>query len=211
MIYALPYQSLDHIKTDIEIIKELDVEHISYYSLILEEHTVLNNMVNQGKITLPEEDLVGDMSDLINVELTKLGYSKYEISNYSKPGYESRHNLLYWNCEEYIGVGMRANGYLNSYRYQNQHTLNGYLHKGYKETKEFIDIEEQMKEYFLLGLRKTKGVSYSEFINRFNINPFDKFNLKKWIDKGLLEFKDDYICFTKVGIDLGNIVFEEFV
>lgn len=211
MIYGFPGQTLVDLKEDVKMLLKLDPTHISYYNLILEEHTVLHNLYRAGAIQLLEDDLLADMSDYITSVLNEKQYQHYEISNYAKEGYRSKHNLLYWNCESYIGIGMRANGYLNSIRYQNQHTLREYLINDFIETKEFIDLFERKKEFFLLGLRKVQGVSLSKYQNEFNSNPFLDFNLKKWVQNGLLIQEKDKLRFTKQGLLLGNLVFEEFV
>lgn len=211
MMYALPNQTLDDVKEDLNILGSLKIEHVSYYSLILEEHTVLNNLLNSKRITLPSDDLVGDMMDLIDITLPRYGFIHYEISNYAKPGFESKHNLIYWNCDPYLGIGMRACGYIDNKRYQNQHTLSSYMTKDFVEETTLLSKLDIQKEYFLLGLRKVEGVSISKFKAKFDEDPYKQFNLQKWIDLKLLETNGDMLRFSKKGMELGNLVFEEFI
>ena len=114
LIYGLPNQRLEDIKNDLNIFYALNIPHISYYSLILEDKTVFSYLIKNKKLELPDDDLVADMYDYISNDLEKNSYKHYEISNYSKAGFESKHNLLYWNQDEYVGVGLGASGFINN-------------------------------------------------------------------------------------------------
>ena len=211
MMYGLPNQDLSSVKNDLAIIKDLDIKHISYYSLILEDKTILSYELNNKLITIPDDDLTADMSDLVINTLEYLGFERYEISNYAKPNYQSKHNLLYWNKENYIGVGMAATSYVNHIRWTNTTNISKYINASYSPLVENLSIDDEKKEFFLMGLRKITGVNLNEYYYKYKENPILKFNLEKWINKGFLEINDSYLRFTKKGIDLGNIVFEEFI
>lgn len=211
MMYGLPKQDLTSLKNDLAIINELKIKHISYYSLILEDKTILSYELKNNLINIPDEDLIADMSDLVIKKLTDFGFERYEISNYAKSNYQSRHNLIYWNKEEYIGVGLGATSYLNHKRWTNTCNISKYINGILDPIIEKLSIEDEKKEFFLMGLRKIDGVNLAEYYNKYHENPILKFNLDKWIKKELLEINDSYLKFTKKGIDLGNIVFEEFI
>ena len=209
-IFGLPNQTINNVKKDLEMIKELDVAHISYYSLILEDKTVLQHQLDKKMISLPSDDETGEMFKLIIKTLKDYGYHHYEISNFSKPGYESKHNLIYWNLEEYVGLGMSAASYTNGVRKYNSKLLNNYL-KDCDIIKEEINKEDAMGEYFWLGLRKIDGVSVSEFKTKFDTDPFEKFDIAKLIDKKLLVVDGDFIKLTDFGLEHGNYVFSNFI
>ena len=147
--------------------------------------------------------------------LEKKGYIHYEISNFSKPNYESKHNLACWNQEEYIGFGLSSHSYLNNKRYSNTECLEKYIEKNGKDKTihEIQDNEAKMKEYMLLGLRKIDGIKISKFKNIFVENPIFKYKeqLNKLVKKELIEIGVDDIKLTNKGIDFANIVWEEFV
>ena len=210
-IYSLPFETIDTIKKELDEIKLLNIKHISFYDLIIEEKTKLYFDLKNNKVNLPSEDDNILMRDLIEEKLAEFGFNRYEISNYSKDGYESIHNLSYWDLEDYLGIGVNSHSLVDNKRFSNTPNLKEYL-----DSKTFIDIKEyyeydKKKEYFLMGLRKTKGVSIKEYKKINDIDIFKEFNLNKHIDEGLLEVDGDYLRFTKNGLHLGNIVFEEFV
>lgn len=209
-IFGLPYQTLEDVENDLKYIKELNVNHISYYSLILEDKTVMNNKLNNNEITLPEDDLTSQMYQLIINEMKKIGYHHYEISNFALDGYESKHNLLYWNLDEYLGLGMSASSLIDGYRITNSRLIDRYLENS-DIIKEQVDINISKGEFFWLGLRKMDGVNIKEYQNKFNSNPFEDFNIKELIDKNLLECNNDYLKLTPFGLEHGNYVFAYFI
>lgn len=211
MMYGLPKQDLASLRNDLAIIKDLNIKHISYYSLILEDKTILSYELNNKLMTIPDDDLTADMNDIVTKKLQEFGYIHYEISNYARPGYQSKHNLLYWNKEEYIGVGMAATSYVNHIRWTNTTNISKYINGIYQQVIEKLSIEDEKKEFFLMGLRKISGVNINEYYNKYHEDPILRFNLNKWINNGLLEIDNSYLRFTKRGINLGNIVFEEFI
>ncbi len=226
LIFGLPNQTLKDVENDLENIIELNPEHISTYSLIIEEDTKLSKMlkvvdINDAKerkeetvLKLPPEDIERKMYWRIKNTLEKNGYKHYEISNFAKKGYESKHNLNCWNQKEYLGFGVAASSYIDNVRYSNKKSLSEYMFNfKNKNIEEKQEREEKLKEYMMIGLRKIDGVSISEFEKNFSLNPlmYFRFEISKLSDQGLLEVDLDNIKLTKKGIDFANIVWEEFV
>ncbi len=210
MMYGLPGQTMEDIQADLTEILSLNVPHISYYSLILEEKTLLEYQLKHHQLTIPEDDLVADMALYINQVLKKNMFKHYEISNYAKEGYASIHNLGYWDTEPYIGVGAGACGYLNHKRYQNHKNITAYFHT-YKASEDRIDLQEAKKEFMMLGLRKMDGIHSSTYFARFKTYPRDDFDIDKLLKLGLIEEKNDVICLKEDKFLIANVVFEEFV
>lgn len=210
LIFAHPFDSLMNVKKNLEIFYSLKVNHISYYSLILEEKTVFNHLINQGELKLLDNDTEAVLYDYIINDLKKHGYHHYETSNFAYIGYESKHNQVYWNSNEYIGIGAGASGYLNSKRYTYDSRLKHYYNKEFIE-QTFITEAEKKKEFFLLGFRLIDGVSLLEYQTRFNSDPLKDFNFKKLEDAGLIYINKDKVKLTQKGIMLANDVFMEFI
>ena len=168
LIYALPNQTITDVKENVAKALALDIPHLSLYSLILEHHTVFMNKMRRGKLNLPAEDLEAEMFDYIISEMEDHGFEHYEISNFTKPGFESRHNLMYWNNAEYFGCGAGASGYVDGIRYRNRGPIQHYL-KAIKEKRqarfqeERLSQSEKMEEELFLGLRKKSGISIQRF------------------------------------------------
>ena len=219
LMIGLPNQTLAEVKDSIEEIVSMEPEHISVYSLILEETTPLFKKVEEG-LELPNEELERQMYWTSKQILEANGYNHYEISNFAKKNYESKHNLDCWNQKEYIGFGVAAHSYTNGIRYSNIENLEQYI-KNYEENKteenlifhEKQDIEAMQKEYMLLGLRKIDGVSIQNFKIKFVANPVFLYHdkLEKLVNEDLIEIDGDKIKLTNKGLDLANIVWEEFV
>ena len=207
-IFGIPFQKLEDVISDLNKIKKLNVEHISYYNLILEDKTVFNYLLKTNKIKLLEDDKEEEYFNYIINYLTDIGYNHYEISNFSKNNKECLHNLKYWENKESIGIGMGASGYLNHIRYSNNKLLSKYM-KNYKLEEEFIDNEMKMKEELILGLRLLKGIDLNNFKKKYH-KDYKDFNLDKYLDN-LLEIKDNHLRFTRRGLMLGNIVFKEII
>lgn len=209
LIYAYPGDTMDNIKYNISIIKELKIPHISLYSLILEEKTVFYHNYLKNEFKPLDEDVIANMMDYINEEL-ECDYHHYEISNYSFDGYESKHNMIYWKSLEYIGIGLGASGYLDSVRYDNNYLYKDYISKR-KSEETPLNILDKKKEFFLLGLRMLDGVSINDYKNRFSSDPLKDFNFKSLIEKDLIIIKDDIIKLTYRGYMLENLVAKEFI
>lgn len=217
LMLALPTQSKEELIESLTNIIKLEPEHISIYSLILEEGTKLQKMIEQNILQIPDEKTERKMYWDTKRILEKNGYNHYEISNFAKKGLESKHNLDCWNQEEYIGFGLAAHSYINSKRISNTTDIEEYI-----KCKNFSNIiqihekqtrEEKTKEFMILGLRKIEGVSISDFERKFRINPlfYFRFEINKLTENGLIEVDLDNIKLTKKGLDFANIVFEEFI
>ncbi|MCR5786290.1 MAG: radical SAM family heme chaperone HemW [Acholeplasmatales bacterium] len=212
LIFGHPYDTIDLVKENLKDFYNLSIPHISYYSMILEDKTIFKYLYDLKKIELPDEDIVADMYEYIMSDLKKHHYNQYEISNFAKDGYESLHNKIYWECDNYIGVGLAASGYLNNVRYTNSYNFDSY-YKNIKEDEHKLSVFEAEQEFMMLGFRLIKGVSKSRFKNKFNCEIEDVFKEKidYLINKKLIEEKEDHYCLTHEGIMLGNEVFMEFV
>ncbi|MFC6994172.1 radical SAM family heme chaperone HemW [Streptococcus loxodontisalivarius] len=217
LIYALPGQTMEQVKENVAKALALDIPHLSLYSLILEHHTVFMNKMRRGKLNLPTEDLEAEMFDYIIAELEKNGFEHYEISNFTKPGMESRHNLMYWENDEYYGVGAGASGYLDGVRYRNrvpiQHYLKAVDEGNARLTEEHLTKEEMMEEEFFLGLRKKSGVSMSKFEKKFGLSFEERYGqiVAGLVADGLLKIDGARIRMTKKGLFLGDNVAEQFI
>ena len=205
LIYALPNQSLKELEEDLDKYLELDIPHISCYSLILEEHTKLHNK----NIKPINQDLDYDMYKLINNKLNE--YKHYELSNYSKPGYESKHNLVYWNNEEYYGFGVGASGYINNVRYTNSKNIINYMNMKYTKEEEIITKENNISYELILGFRKMSGININEFKKKYNIDIRDLYNIKELLNKKMLIIEDDNIFINKDYLYLSNEILVNFV
>ena len=217
---ALPTQTEKILVDSLLKVIKLNPNHISLYSLILEEGTVLEKEIEEGKYELVDEDLERKMYHKTKNILEKNGYNHYEISNFAKKGYESKHNLDCWEQREYLGFGLAAHSYYRNKRFSNTNDLDEYIRniKEFKftknvETHEIQDRESKAKEFMLLGLRKINGVSISEFERRFRVHPlfYFRFEISRLDEEGLLEVDLDNIRLTKKGLDLANQVFEAFI
>ena len=211
LIFGLPDQSLKECETSLRKIVKLDLEHISYYSLILEENTVLEKWYNEGKIELPSEELEREMYYLGKDILKSNGYMHYEISNFAKKDYKSRHNLFYWQLKPYIGFGLSSHSNLNNKRFWNTRNLKEYYNyidygKFPIVGEEYINREMEMAEYLIMGLRLINGIDKGEFFNRFNTSIEEVYGdvLIKHENNGLLYIDEKNIRFTPKGLDLSN-------
>lgn len=189
LIYALPEETLSTVKKDINQLLKLDIPHISAYSLIIEEHTKLKI---KGVKEI-DEDLDAKMYEYIVKKLTNNNYNHYEISNFAKKGYESRHNLTYWNNEYYYGFGLGAHGYVHGVRYENTRSFHDYLNGNYILEENILSKQQIMENELMLGLRKTKGINLNEFFNKYDINLQDVFDIKPLLKTKDLIYKNGNI------------------
>ena len=217
LIYALPGQTMDQVKENVAKAIDLDIPHMSLYSLILENHTVFMNCMRRGKLPLPKEELEAEMFEYIIEELEKGGFEHYEISNFSKPGFESRHNLVYWDNAEYYGLGAGASGYVDGIRYKNHGPIRHYLEAveagKARIIEEHLTLEEKMEEELFLGLRKKTGVSKARFEEKFGISFDQRYGqvVASLTEQGLLVPDDKQVRMTKRGLFLGDTVAERFI
>lgn len=217
LIYALPGQTMEQVKENVAKAIGLDIPHMSLYSLILENHTVFMNRMRRGKLPLPKEELEAEMFEYIIAELERAGFEHYEISNFSKPSFESRHNLMYWDNAEYYGIGAGASGYVNGVRYKNHGPIRHYLSAveegNARITEEHLSQKEQMEEEMFLGLRKKSGVSMARFEEKFGCS-FDGLYgeiVRDLVQQGLMQIEGDRVRMTKRGLFLGDTVAERFI
>ena len=217
LIYALPGQTMEQVKDNVAKAIALDIPHMSLYSLILENHTVFMNRMRRGKLPLPKEELEAEMFEYIIAELEKAGFEHYEISNFSKQGFESRHNLMYWDNAEYYGIGAGASGYVDGVRYKNHGAIRDYL-KAVEEgsariNEEHLNQREQMEEEMFLGLRKKSGVSMARFEEKFERSFQELYGdvVRELIQQGLMQVEGDRVRMTKRGLFLGDTVAERFI
>lgn len=218
LMYGLPGQTVDDFKESLAIAFDLGIQHVSSYSLQIEPKTVFYNQMQKGKLNLPEHDSEANMYQILLEEMDQNNYFQYEISNFSIKGYESKHNLTYWNNEEYFGFGAGAHSYVNGIRNGNIGPLNKYissLNSGmlpYLETHK-VTQEEAMEEELFLGLRKREGVSRQKFKNRYRYDLLEIFKtaVEEQREKGLIEVTEDSIRLTYKGLFLGNEVFQAFI
>lgn len=220
LILGLPNQRIQDLKNSLDEVIKLSPEHISVYSLIIEDGTPIKTQIENGKLQLPDEETERNMYWYVKNTLELNGYKHYEISNFAKNGYESKHNMNCWNQDEYIGFGISAHSYRNITRYSNTDNINEYIRNIKSDSPEknriiheVQKLEDTEKEFMLLGLRKIDGVSISEFKDRFGDNPIYLYRneLKKLSDENLIKVDENNIKLTNKGIDLANIVWEEFV
>ena len=214
LMMGLPNQTIKDIKQALDEIEKLEPTHISVYSLIVEEGTKIEKLINNGELELPDEEIERQMYWYVKNKLELNGYKHYEISNFAKKGKESKHNMNCWEQKEYIGIGAAAHSYLNDTRYSNS-AFKECQKWSFKDKKieEKQNFEDKKKEYMLLGLRKIDGVSIQKFKEKFIDNPIFLYRkeLDKLIKENLLEIDGDKIKLTNKGIDLANLVWEEFV
>ena len=217
LIYALPGQTMDQVKENVAKAIGLNIPHMSLYSLILENHTVFMNRMRRGKLPLPKEELEAEMFEYIIAELERDGFEHYEISNFSKPGFESRHNLMYWDNAEYYGIGAGASGYVDGVRYKNHGPIRHYLSAveagNTRITEEHLSQKEQMEEEMFLGLRKKSGVSMARFEEKFGRSFEGLYGeiVKDLTQQGLMQIDGDRVRMTKRGLFLGDTVAERFI
>lgn len=199
LIYAVT-DDIEIIKKDLEEFLKLDIPHISTYSLIIEDKTILkiNNYQNI------DEDIDYKMYKIIEETLEDNNYIHYEVSNYAKKGFESKHNLVYWNNEEYYGFGLGSTSYINNIRIANTKNLNKYLNRIYLDEEEYEDEEVRIENEIMLGLRKLSGINLDTFKEKYKIDLEEKYNIKSLIKDKYLIKEDNHIKINKEYIYISN-------
>ncbi|MEI4769491.1 radical SAM family heme chaperone HemW [Psychrobacillus sp. FJAT-51614] len=218
LMYGLPNQTMEQWQNSLQQAYSLNIPHISAYSLLVEPKTIFYNLMSKGKLSLPGEDLEADMYGYLLDEMKKQGYNQYEISNFAKEGKESRHNLIYWDNDEYIGLGAGAHGYANAIRYSNHGPLKKYMHMIDQNEKpimmhKVVTSNEMMEEEMFLGLRKNVGVSIDRFNHRYSEtiqNVYGK-ELEELQQKGFIIIENNHVKLTRRGRFVGNEVFQYFL
>lgn len=207
LIYALPNESLEDLEKEIDKFLKLDINHISTYSLMIEPNTILGI---KGTKNI-SEDLDCKMYDLICHKLKENGFEHYEISNFAKKGFTSKHNLTYWNNLNYYGFGLGATGYVNGIRYTNTKSINHYLDEKYRYIEEKVGIREMQENEMILGLRKVEGVKKKSFYKKYNKNIEDVFDIKELLDKKYLIDNGENIFINEKYLYVQNSILMKFL
>lgn len=216
LMYAIPGQTVNDLEETIKEVISLNVDHLSVYSLILEEKTIFNYLVNNHKINLIDEDTEMEMVDKIHKLLFPI-FQKYEVSNFSKKDCESKHNLLYWQNDEYLGIGLSSAGYLGNYRYVNTSSLKEYFSLVENEIfpieeLEELDLLDEKKYHIILGLRLIKGIDVESYLRRFKTNIFEDFpKLVEFIEQGFLGYLDNRIFIYENYFYIMNHLLEQII
>ena len=217
LMSGLPGQTISGYKDTLDIVTGLEPEHISSYSLILEEGTPFYES-DKIREMLPEEETEREMYEITKEILGKKGYERYEISNYAKKGRECVHNLGYWDGVPYLGLGLGASSFYQGARFSNENNLQKYLENPYipfsnREDYFEPDQKELMEDYMIFGLRKMRGVSVSEFEKRFGKTMETVYGdvIQRYLNMGLLALGKDRLKLTDAGIDVSNRIFEDFL
>lgn len=218
LMYALPNQKEEEWKETLDKIIKLNPSHISAYSLILEEGTKLYDMYENNEFNLLDEDTDIDMYEYTINTLKKYGYNQYEISNYAKKGKECKHNVIYWKCDNYLGLGPGASGYINDVRYSNIEDLNEYNNKINQNIKPIseenkLSEKDKIEEFIFMGLRMNEGINLEVFKERFKIDFYELYKdvLDKLLERELIKLDKFNLSLTQKGREISNSVFIEFI
>ncbi|EPB8164466.1 radical SAM family heme chaperone HemW [Clostridium perfringens] len=218
LMFGLPNQRLNEWEETLREIISLEPAHISAYSLIIEEGTAFYNLYENDKLKLPTEEEERKMYHLAKKILEENGFNQYEISNYAKEGKECRHNLAYWNMDNWIGVGSASASYINGKRIKNISSVEGYINSINEKREAVEEIinnskNDNMEEFMFMGLRKINGIDENEFKKRFSMNINDVYGeiLNKYIDEGLLIRESGRIFLSEKGIEISNVIMADFL
>ncbi len=218
LITALPGQDEAVIRNTIDEAIALEPEHVSVYSMILEEGTPLYTLHEAGRLELPDDEKDRRFQDLFMERLRQAGYHRYEISNYARPGRESKHNLNYWNFGDYYGCGLGASGFLDGVRHTNTRSLTEYI-EGIRDGRDIRaevyrnSLEDSMEEFIFMGLRKTEGIALTEFRERFGQDLFQVYGdvPRRFLARGYMVQDEDRLRLTDQGLDISNYIMADFM
>jgi putative oxygen-independent coproporphyrinogen III oxidase len=217
LMFGLPRQTLEQLSLTLDAAFELGLPHYSIYSLKVEENTLFHTLFNKNQLPLPSEEEELAMYQLIMERMKERGYMQYEISNFAKPGFESRHNITYWRNESYYGLGAGAHGYADRMRHVNKKGVQAYIDAcsdGLPRLEQFeVTEREAMEDFMMVGLRMLSGIREEDFVRQFGRSmeePFGK-ELHQLVGKGLLERTPEGYRLSKTGIVFGNEVFAQFL
>ena len=218
LMFALPEQTLEEFKETLETVVTYDLEHISIYALIIEEGTQFGEWYEKGQLQEVSEELDREMYHMAQTFLSEKGYEQYEISNWSKPGKKCQHNIVYWRCEPYLGLGLGAHSLYEGKRYYNEEDIKRYIDcqgdiNKIRYEEEQITDKMAMEEYVFLGLRLLEGIDENRFEEKFGKAIWTVYPepLQKWIRLGLLIHKDNRIYLSDYGLDVCNEIFSSFL
>ena len=211
LMFANPKQTWEILEDDLNQALTLPLTHLSIYSLMIKDDTPLKRWVLTGQVKLPSEELERTMYHYIQERLKAAGFEQYEISNFARPGYESRHNKKYWRLDNYLGLGLGASSNVDLIRYDNERSFSAYYQKidqGLPPvmSQEVMTLEDREKEYIMLNMRLLKGFSIPEINQRFGIDFLTKYQkaIEKHLNTGIIQLSEDRIAFTELGLDIGN-------
>ena len=198
LILGLPNVTKGMLKNDLDNLLSLDPKHISTYSLTVHPNT----MFYINKINEPEDDISRELYDLVHETLTKHGYIHYEVSNFAKEGYESKHNFVYWKNKRYYGVGLASAGYIDNVRYKNTSNFDKYIKGINEKEEEYLSLKDEREYCLMLLLRTNQGISLKEYTQKYNKDLYleKKKEIEEFISNGLLEIKDDRLVATYQGM-----------
>ncbi len=218
LMFGLPDQSLEDWEKTLEDAVSLNPDHISAYSLIIEEGTCFYKLYNNNKLNLPSEDDERNMYLITKKILNRHGYHQYEISNYSKDKKECFHNKVYWKCNEYLGLGVSASSFIDEKRFKNIDDIKNYIEKiknneDITEEVHVNDIKDDMEEFMFMGLRMIEGISLKEFKRRFGRDVCNVYDdaIKNNVKKGLLVLDSEKLYLSSKGIEVSNYVMSDFI
>lgn len=218
LMFGLPDQSLEDWKKTLEDAVSLNPDHMSAYSLIIEEGTCFYKLYNNDKLNLPSEDDERNMYLMTKEILNRHGYHQYEISNYSKDKKECFHNKVYWKCNEYLGIGVSASSFIDEKRFKNIDDIRNYIEKiknneDVTEEVHVNDIKDDMEEFMFMGLRMIEGISLKEFKKRFGRDVYDVYDdaIKNNVKRGLLVIDSEKLYLSSNGIEVSNYVMSDFI
>ena len=225
LMYDLPGQTIEILHNTLETAFNLNVQHISIYGLEVEEETEFGRLHGLGQLKLPTDEESGEMYELITKELPYRGFRRYEISNFAKAGFESRHNLGYWSDVEYLGFGADAHSYIltkndsfSGLRLSNVSNIKEYIDKmksgaNIKITEEFVTRKAAIEEFCFLALRKVDGIDLNRFKDKFGVDIYSIYDktIEKLQNEGLIEISEHNIKLTERGMKYGNLAFSEFL
>lgn len=215
---ALPYQTMEDIKESINMIKILEPSHLSYYSLIIEDNTIMHKIYNSNKDIFPDEEKDRKMYHYVVEQLAENGYNQYEISNFSKKGFESVHNKRYWELKNYIGLGASSHSNINNIRFFNHIDIEKYIKSINNNSLpinsyEILSVKDRINEYMIMGLRMNNGINIDAVNSRFNIDieNYYKDEINHNLKHNLIKIDNNSIKLTKKGMDLSNQVEVDFI
>lgn len=218
LMYALPTQTFKEWQETLKEVVKLQPTHVSTYSLILEPNTSFYRLYEKGQLPIVDEEEELKMYHWGIEFLKEKGYHHYEISNFALPTFECRHNILYWECKNYLGFGAGAHSYMADVRYSNIENIKDYIksileRKSAVKEKIKLTKQDRMAEFMFLGMRMTKGVCDKDFKKRFGISLFEIYKkvIQKYLKEGLIEIDNECVKLTERGIDVSNVIFEEFL
>ena len=211
LMLGIPSQNMDSLKKSIKELLDLAPEHISIYSLQLEEGTPLYRM--RDKYSIADDDMAADMYELVVRLMKSAGYKHYEISNFARESKESIHNSKYWRLDEYLGLGLAAHSDFQGTRSENTRDMSAYLKGEYYLSGQEIGLMEREVEFIMLGLRTSEGISKTEFLHRFGVNFDEKYGkkLKKLEKEGYVYLNGDRVAFNERGFELSNMILADIL